>query len=358
MGRAQKHLRRLILFVDALKRGEAPNAVSFADKLAAMDVQRNEDLAVCSKTVKRDIAYLREVLGAPLEYDAEQRGYILLDRSWTFPFLQLEDDELFAAMFSEHLGQELLPTPFQDRLEAAMDVQLAAGEPGRLTPDLLNSLIIATGTVPPVRPEVFETVIAAWRQARSLHVQYQRPGSLVPVHRDIDIHALFLCDGAWYARVYCHLRQAYRSLALHRMDQPALLDSRFERSPAIVSEIRAGRVFAYPMVRDVQLRCSRDKAPIIREREWFAGQVLHELEDGRLDIQLKEAPRPTLIWWVLSFAGHLEVKAPRSLRENVRRAGELLARTHQSADSAAIPEDTGDIDIIPTAVTELEEREY
>jgi predicted DNA-binding transcriptional regulator YafY len=156
-----------------------------------------------------------------------------------------------------------------------MRVQLAAGEPEKFDACLFSSVAIATSSrVAADSAEVFQTVSQAWRSARQLRLTYSAANSDAPESRVVDVHALFMSDGAWYARVYCHLRRDYRSLALHRITNPQLLDEPFTRSEEIAREIQSGHVFDYETVNNVIVRCDNEKAGIIREREWFPGQTI------------------------------------------------------------------------------------
>jgi len=329
MPRHNKQLHRLIRFVAELKRDTRPNAKRFSDTLRRADLAENEDLCVCTKTVQRDIEYLRDRLGAPVEFDAHARGYFLLDPEWQFPFLQLHGDELFAAMFSERLSQDLLPDALRCSLESAMDVQLAAGDPEGVPIELLNCVMQATGARAVPGAETFDSVIDAWKSRRRLRLRYVRSSDDEGTVREVDPHALFLSNGAWYARVHCHLRNDIRSLALHRCCGCTVLDTRFSRSDAIVAQLRRGNVFDFEEVRDVVVHCTPDKSGIIREREWFPGQRMDETEDGGLVLRYDSVSRPELVWWVLSYAGHLEVRSPQDLRAEIRAAAQRIVQRHE-----------------------------
>jgi proteasome accessory factor B len=339
MSRPGNQLRRLIRFVEELKRDRCPNAVSMARRLHELDLLENRSLAACVKTVKRDIAALRERYDAPLEFDRARNGYRLIDTSWVFPFLQLGRDDLFASLLSAELGRSLLPGCFQATLESAMAVQLAAGDPDGIPQDVLKSIIVATAVEAPAEPALAGTVIRAWRDGRRLRLSYAPANhDAADALREVDVHALFLSDGAWYARVFCHLRGGVRSLALHRILHAELLDARFHRSAEMVAELKSGHVFDYARVRSVVVRCDRDKARVIREREWFPGQRVRSLADGRIELTWPEVNRPQILWWVLSYAGHLEVCAPADLRQEVCDAASRIREVHAARRTAG---DTG-----------------
>lgn len=312
---------RLIWLVAALKGGGCPGV----RRLAAAAGRAGH--SVCAKTVQRDIDTLRREFGAPIEFDSRGRGYRLTSSEWALPFVDLRGDDLFAALLCGKLSQAVLPEPWKGQAEAAMTAQLAAGEPEGVDLALLNALVAATGRQPALDQQVFETVTRAWKERRRLAVQYERRDGQV-TEREIDVHALFLSDDAWYARVYCHLRGGVRSLALHRLRNPRLLDATFERSPMILNEVRSGRVFDYQWVWDIVLRGSAVKAKVLREREWFPGIQVRDLPDGEVELRIPQAPQEVLFRWILSFAGHLTVLAPAGLRHDVAAAAQRLLAGH------------------------------
>ena len=327
---ASRRNLRLVYFVEQLKNAGFPSAESFARWL-----QRHGKGTVSTKTIKRDIGYLRDHLGAPVDYSPERHGYCLTDAGWTLPTMEFERDTLFAALFSHTLTHKTLPEPVSSWLGEVIRVQLAACHPRDLDADLFRSLVLATTASPPLGDGVFERVLQAWRECRRLRVEYLRPddGS-TPVWREIDVHGLFLADGAWYVRAFCHVRQSWRNLALHRMRKPEVLDQKFTRSADTAAALRAGNLFDYETVRKVSVLCDREKAPLIREREWFPGQQLTEKSGGQVLLQFPEVSRLPFIWWVLSYGGHLTVIAPGDLRREVRDMGLRIVAAHTG--SAAV----------------------
>ena len=189
-------------------------------------------------------------------------------------------------------------------------------------------MVFATGAQPELAADVFEVVTEAWREHRRMRLLYAAARDGEPTERDVDTHALFLQDGAWYARVYCHLRREVRNLALHRMRNPVLLAQTFERDPALVESLLTGNAFNYETVKNVRVHCSREKADIIRERQWFPGQKTIPLPDGALEINFTEAPKPTLLYWILSYAGHLTILDPPEMTTAVHNAAERILRRH------------------------------
>jgi predicted DNA-binding transcriptional regulator YafY len=329
-----KRLRRLVLFVEQMKRDQTPNCESFTQDLKASEWDDKAPLAVSSKTVQRDITYLRKKFHPPMEYDPEVKGYVLLDKSWSLPSLSLAEDELFAALFSNRVSEPFLPPPIQQTMDEVKTIELAAGEPGDLTLNVLESLVIATGGTVPMAPDTAQAVLRAWKEARRLRVRYVRGSDEAASVRDIDIHALFLSAGAWYARAYCHLRGSMRSFALHRVQKADLLTDHFMRSVAVVDEVRRGRVFDCDFVSNVCVVCARERAMYFRERVWFPGQSITDRPDGSLELRFPSVPAPLFEQWVMSSMGAVSVMAPAELRERIRLLAATLAANHEAGPVA------------------------
>jgi predicted DNA-binding transcriptional regulator YafY len=77
----------------------------------------------------------------------------------------------------------------------------------------------------------------------------------------------------------------------------------------------------------VRLLFAREVAPYIRERVWHRSQALRQRRDGALEFRLQTSSRKELTRWILSWMPHVQVLAPRQLRDRVRqRMREGLAR--------------------------------
>lgn len=61
-----------------------------------------ELLEVGTRTIKREIAFLRDELNAPLIFDRQRRGYRYLNPGWNFPFIQMTEGEMLAFFIAEH----------------------------------------------------------------------------------------------------------------------------------------------------------------------------------------------------------------------------------------------------------------
>jgi len=84
MKRAKSQFARLLELDARIRAGKHPNCLTFA-----------ADWEVSQKTVQRDIDFLRDQLGAPIEYDRHRKGYHYADKNWFLPSLSLSEGDLF-----------------------------------------------------------------------------------------------------------------------------------------------------------------------------------------------------------------------------------------------------------------------
>ena len=77
-----------------IRQGGHPNVVVLADRL---EVHR--------RTILRDVEFLRNSWGAPLEYSRQHKGYFYTNPDFALPCLRLTEGELVAFFLAERLMQ-------------------------------------------------------------------------------------------------------------------------------------------------------------------------------------------------------------------------------------------------------------
>ena len=77
--------RRLQTIHHEIKEGRFPNASSLA-----------RQLSVSTKTVQRDLDYLRDELDAPIEFSRDENGYAYTRSDYVLPFLPVDGKDLFS----------------------------------------------------------------------------------------------------------------------------------------------------------------------------------------------------------------------------------------------------------------------
>jgi predicted DNA-binding transcriptional regulator YafY len=91
------------------------------------------DFEVSERTIKRDIEFMRDRLGAPIEYDRTHRGYYYREPIWSFPALSLRDGELMALLLARRALEQYRDIPQGSMLSHFFEQMLAmAGKQGEV----------------------------------------------------------------------------------------------------------------------------------------------------------------------------------------------------------------------------------
>lgn len=306
-------LRRLALIDRLIRSGSHPNASTLA-----------RQLEVNTRTVHRDLEFLRDSLGAPLEFSHDHNGYYYRDPDFALPVLRLSEGELIALFLAERLMQQYRGTSYAKDIATAFQ-KLTAGLPDEVTIDLSH-----LDEVFSVRPPVvassdaarFRQLTRAAREGRQLELVYWTASRDDTCRRVVDPYHLVSVDGDWFLVAYCHLREDIRIFAPGRIRGLKETGMQFER-PADFSiaayldgTFRAVRGIGPP--RRVRLRFTPEAARYVRERQWHPSQQVQEQADGALVLTVMVNHLFEVKRWALSHGSSCEVLEPPELRKEVK----------------------------------------
>ncbi|MDH4321445.1 MAG: WYL domain-containing protein [Desulfobulbaceae bacterium] len=316
MGKDKTALLRLIFIDKKIREGMACGILANCSSMAA-------EYEVSSKSILRDIDYLRYQMAAPIAYDSSRRGYYYQEEQYRLPAIDLTESDLFAICIAEKTLTQHENSPVYHRLRTVFD-KIEASLPASVTiqPDwLAESLSVAPEPQTSIDQAIWSTVTEGLRKHLALHILHERPGADAPTERRFDPYHIVHCDGEWYLIGYCHLRAAQRTLAISRIRSATLLADAFtvpaDFSPA---PFHGGRFGLFGSGRDqlVRIRFNRDHAPYLLERQWHPEQEISKLADGGVDLTFPAANLHTVRQWVLSWGSGAKALAPASLVAAVR----------------------------------------
>lgn len=290
--------------------------VSFAELLAALEVS--------PATLKRDLAYLRERLDAPIEYDAADNGY-RFGQQWRggkheLPGVWFNEAELHALLTMQQMlagldeqgivGRHL--QPMFDKITGMLGVDAAEA-------DELRRRVRLIGTARRrVASDCFETVGSAVVKRRRLAIHYRKKRDGAAREREVSPQRLVHHRHAWYLDAWCHASDGYRRFALDGIEAAVLLDAEARSVPLaeLEAELDQGYgIFAGGTAREAELLFSAEAAAWVSREEWHPAQRSEFLPDGRWRLQLPYVDDTELLMDLLRHAGQVDVVAPAPLRD-------------------------------------------
>jgi predicted DNA-binding transcriptional regulator YafY len=304
----------------AIQAGRLPNATTLS-----------REFEVSTKTINRDLEFMRDRLELPLEYDGSRFGYHYTQPVSSFPTLQITEGELFALLVAEKALQQYRGTHFERPLLSAFK-KMAAALPDTVSLNLAEweqTISFRTSAEPILNLEVFDALARATAQHRQLKLRYRKPGQTATEERVVDPYHLANINGEWFLFAFDHLRKDIRTFVPARIKAVAPTGRSFPRPQRFSLEKRLRDSFGVHSGQgeyDVVVRFSEAVADYVREKRWHASQRLRELTEGRLELRLKLSSLEEVKRWVLSWGGQAQVIRPRELAKAVREAAYAIIK--------------------------------
>ena len=339
--------------IEMLIRHRSP--VSFA--------QMREALEVSPATLKRDLEYLRDQMGAPIEYDRAGNGYrFATGRAGAaggpsnpsrnpasdpansaatsaatsaaaasagprheLPGLWFSERELYSLLMAHQLlagldGNGLLSRHLQPLLGRIHDLLGPGGQTDAKA--LMKRIKIISALRRPVVPECFERMGEALMRRRRLQMRYLTRARNEQSEREVSPQRLVHYKNTWYLDAWCHSRERLLRFALDAVQQAHLLDARAKDLPMrqVQAEMDGGYgIYAGGTRQEATLHFSAQAAPWISREEWHPEQRGRLLPDGGYELVLPYVDETELVMDLLRQGEQVRVVAPDSLRQAVQR---------------------------------------
>ncbi len=315
-------LERMLRIHQAIRAGRFPNG----SKLA-------RELEVSSKSIHRDLDFMRDRLGLPLEYDPQRFGYYYTEEVSSFPTLQITEGELFSLVVAEKAVQQYRGTSFEKPLLSALQ-KLASAMPDTISLSLSDwdhTISFRTSVESLVDLEIFDKLAKAAAGSKQLRLVYRKPGQKHGEERVVDPYHLANINGEWFLFAYDYLRRDLRTFAPARIVSVAFTGKVFQRPKSFSLEERLAGSFGVHSGAGqctVVLACDPSVADYIREKRWHPSQELRELDNGGVEIRLRLSSLVEIQRWIMGWGGRVRVLEPKELAEGVQEwARSILANT-------------------------------
>ena len=320
-GFSRPSLARMQQLHQQIKEGKFPNC----RKLAEM-------LEISSKTVQRDIDFMRDRLNLPIEYDALRFGFFYSRPVANFPSIEVTEGEIIALFVAQKVLDQYKGTPFEKPLKAAFH-KICDGLRESITfpwGDLDASFSFRNLGTTEADLVLFENLSRAVLRSLEIGFEYKKLGSTRYEQRQVQPYHLACIENQWYLFAFDLDRNQLRTFALPRMRNVRLTTTKFKRPADFEISKHLGSsfgVFSGKGHYKIRLQFDAFAARLVCERRWHASQKIKPLgKDGceGIEMTLELSDLEEITRWILSWAGHAKVIGPKELQIRVREAAELL----------------------------------
>jgi predicted DNA-binding transcriptional regulator YafY len=313
-------LERMLRIHQALQSGKFPNASTLA-----------REIEVATKTIHRDIEFMRDRLGLPIEFNPAKNGYAYTEEVSAFPNFQITEGELFALIVAEKALQQYRGTSFEKPILSAIR-KMEQSLPDTISlnlADVEQTISFRTRAEPVLNLEIFDTLSRAAAHRQQIELAYRKPGQPQPEKRLVDPYHLANINGEWYLFAYDHARQDIRTFVPVRVQSAKPTGKTFARPQKFSLEKRLRDSFGVHSGEgeyDIVIRFNARAADYVREKKWHESQQLRELKGGGVELKMKLSSLMEVERWILSWGGDAKVLKPRELAEAVRESAEAILK--------------------------------
>ncbi len=304
-------LERIYHFHQELQDNRYPNATTLVDQFE-----------ISLATARRDIAYLRDRLLAPLEFDQRKNGFYYSEEGFGLPFEQSPKILFLLGMLSkmaEEAGLGSLPEV------QALERRLA----GLVFPEyskLVNAIHCEWVEVETIQPSIFDTIIEATVKKRVLQVDYRSAKAQIS-QRELEPLRLISYQGRWYLMAYCRLRLDIRLFHIARIKKAAITRVSFKRTSEdnFSSYLNSAfGIFKGEVLFNATILFTSTAAELVRQQRWHKDQVIEDVKEGVL-MHLPVSDDRELVMKILQYGSMAKVITPTALATPIADEAHAIA---------------------------------
>jgi len=313
-----------IYFIDQkIAQGNYPNAPQMA-----------EEYETSLSSINRDIAYMRDMMDAPIAYDFTRKGFYYTKKTFRLPAVYATADDLLALGMAKNLMELYKDTPVHDAALNLLENISAPLQDEENTRWFLDRIVIPKTAAAVVEEQTWKGIVDALRTNRVITFQYsgseddtargeegKTPYKKLDARRARPYQLLF-DRSDWYLFAYDEDRKDMRIFALSRITKIALTDAKFSIPAKFDYRSLEGLsyfgIYAGAKTYRFVIAISGDTR-WITERLWAEDQKIKEMRNG-IEISFTSNQFDRVLYWVLSLTPRTRPIEPKALVERWKKA--------------------------------------
>jgi proteasome accessory factor B len=322
-------LERMLRLHERLKAGLFPNC----RKMAA-------ELEVSAKTIQRDIDFMRDRLGLPIEYDQLRFGFFYTEPVANFPNIEVSQGEIIALFVARKALEQYRGTSFERALRTAFrKISEGLHEKVDFQWADVDSAVSFRGLGTSVADiDLVESVSKAVIESREIEFEYKKATSAAYEARRVRPYHLGCVSDLWYLFGFDLARGQMRTFVLQRMRGVRRTAARFHRPADFsIGKHLSGSfgVFSGQGNFAVRIRFDALAGQLVSERQWHGSQRIKKLPGGGVEMRMELGSLEEVERWILSWGKRARVLEPPELVERIRATLGLLNSAYFEAATPA-----------------------
>ena len=303
-----------------------PRIYRIDGEIAAGKYPNSGDLArLCEtsiSTISRDVEFMRDQLGAPIEYDTFRRGYCYAKKTFRLPAGFAGADNLLALGMAKNILSLIRGTPLYEKSSNLLESILAPVASDGESKWLEKRIIVPKIASAKIDPPIWNILVAGLK--KNLIITFEYLGVMDEDYqmRRVRPYQLLFDSGVWYLFGYAEERKAVRIFSLSRITNAALTKETFLLPKNFSYDDLAGGSYFGVFIGQEQFRfsinCYKDSVFYATERQWAENQKITKIEDG-VRIEFTSTQFDKVLKWVLSCGCTAVPQKPKKLVDEWKR---------------------------------------
>ena len=302
--------------------------------------QLGEWLGKCSKTIQRDLLYMRDTMHCPIDYDSSQKGWHLTNKAYFLPLAFSSKEDLQAIMVLGELVAQYATTPLGKSMQQAFVrlLELFNGNESDVSKVRAFTRRVCFAGAPASRamPKVWKTILIALQTDQRLEIEYRTGGHEKLSWRKFDPYGLIVRNRDWFLHGYCHKRKMNRNLFIPYIAEIRLLEGDFFEMPEsfdLAKHVRQGFMGLQgndSPRRKIVLRFEPEAAGAAESAPFTPDQKIKREPSGHLLVTFTTNALFQVRRELAGWGADVEVLEPAELRQEMRDcAKRVLAKYGQ-----------------------------
>lgn len=281
-----------------------------------------ERLDCSEKTVRRDLDFLRDRLGAPVYYDETRYGWLYDTKQaslYELPGLWLNEQEIHALLTIQQLINNLDPellhneiSPFAQRIRKLLErtTGLKADE------DISQYIQLLSTGKRKRQYKHFQGIASATLRKKRIHIHYYSRGKAQNSERTLSPNQLLHYKENWYLSAWCHTQEAMRIFSLDKITRFKILNDKAKSiSTEQLDQFTSASfgIFTGKASQQATLIFNEEASRWVADEVWHPQQQGELLNDGRYKLTLPYSNPIELAGEILRYGEHVTVESPASL---------------------------------------------
>ena len=285
-------------------------------------------LEISKATIKRDLAFMRDRLNAPIIFDRDLGGYRfdnsmeLAGHQYELPGLWFSAEEIHALLTMQHLLANLdtggLLGPHIQPLISRITAIIGANE-GELT-EVQKRIKIESIGARHFHLDQFQAVGSGLLRRKRLMMDYHARGTDEVTRREVSPQRLVYYRDNWYLDAWCYLRNGLRNFSVDAIKRVEILEKNAENiSEAQLNEVLGSGygIFSGKNIHWATLHFNAERARWVATERWHPNQKGKFLADGSYELKVPYNDDRELIMDIMKHGALVEVIEPQELRDKL-----------------------------------------